>query len=444
MVGVAGIAIMEIWLDIQSREGEKRAPLAGSRVTIGRGEAVDVRLSDAGLSRLHASIHREGDRIWILDEGSANGTSVNDVTVSSRGTLLSDGDVIRLGPDATMVVRFGDRRGVRLAAQSTTASPRLTMVAAVLLGIVFLSGIAVLATRPWQNHTEENKIDYPTPAAPTPSSTEPVKIDLPPPATGSGGSNGTLVGATGAPSNALYLRMTQDEQYAFLDHEAQRVTLLIGNREYVFEKEVLGYIKQYVDVYAKRVGNGSPRLWSEDLNRIFDRARRLAPMIIAAFRREGVPVALGLYIPMIESEYNECLRSPAGALGLYQFIEGTARSYGVSPADRCRVERMAPAAARYMSDNIRLFGSDGMSVALGIAGYNRAPQSVMRDLQDVRDSRNNERSFWTLLAKKEELDRYFQNENVKYVPKFFAATIVGENPEAFGLQIRKLSTYDQP
>lgn len=241
----------------------------------------------------------------------------------------------------------------------------------------------------------------------------------------------------------LYRDMSLEQQYNFLDHRGRQIARMMGNQGTAFEKEVLGYIKHYVDVYAGRVGNGSNRVWGEDLNFLFQRGAKNAPYIIASFRRERVPVVIGLYIPVIESEYRECLRSPVGALGMFQFMEKTAIEYGVDPADRCRVEKMAPAAARYMKDRIREFGTDAMSVALSIAGYNRSPQSVRRDLQDVIDSKNNERSFWTLLARKEELDHFFQKENVKYVPKFFAAAIVGENPEAFGLRIRKLSTYDQ-
>ena len=84
-----------------------------------------------------------------------------------------------------------------------------------------------------------------------------------------------------------------------------------------------------------------------------------------------------------------------------------------------------------------------MSVALGIAGYNRSPDSVRRDLHDVLNSDNKERSFWTLIANSNKLDRFFQNENIKYVPKFFAAAIVGETPWAFGLQMNSLSTETQ-
>jgi len=39
------------------------------------------------------------------------------------------------------------------------------------------------------------------------------------------------------------------------------------------------------------------------------------------------------------------------------------------------------------------------------------------------------------------LSKQFQSENFKYVPKFFAAAIIGENPQDFGLKLQPLSTY---
>lgn len=243
--------------------------------------------------------------------------------------------------------------------------------------------------------------------------------------------------------NDDYQKMTEAQQYEFLDRAARRITVMMGNREAVLDREVIGYIKQYVDSYAKRSGNRSSTLWSEDLISVYNRGSRYAPGIIASFRKQGVPSVIGLYIPMIESEYRECLQSPVGALGMFQFMPATATQYNLRPEDRCDVLKAAPAAARYMDDRIKEFGKDAKSVTLGIAAYNRSPKSVMRDLQLVVDKRNDERSFWTLIARKEMLDRYFQRENVKYVPKFFAAAIIGENPSVFKLPIRKLSTYDK-
>jgi membrane-bound lytic murein transglycosylase D len=223
---------------------------------------------------------------------------------------------------------------------------------------------------------------------------------------------------------------------------------MMGNRECQFTEEVKGMIKAYVDGYARRVGNRSTATWGEDFNVVFKRAAQYAPLIIRSFNQEGLQPAVGLYVAMIESEYRpHCYDNFAGAMGMFQFLAGTARGYGLSPSDRCDPQKMAPAAARYMKDRISEFGTDATSVALAIAGYNRSPASVRRDLHDVINSENPERSFWTLVANSGQLDHYFQ-ENMKYVPKFFAAAIVCENPEAFGLSFRPLSSYtretDQP
>jgi len=431
----------EVRLHIQSQEGDKTVLFDGSSMTVGRGESAQLKIADASLSRLHASLHREGDRLWVLDEDSVNGTFVNAAAVPPRGTRLSDGDVIRLGDTVTIVVRFAGRYEQRPAvAQSPPRRPRAAIVGTVFLGVLFLGGVVVVATRQFwsQNGVTTTVESAPSPqASPSPTETPIYAISrVPSPVA-------TTSLASEQTSRILYSEMDKERQYEFLIREARRVTVKIGNREYEFERKVLDYIKTNVDGYAKRVGTKGSRLWAEDLNFIFERAKRNAPFIIASFRKESVPVILGLYIPMIETEYNECLKSLAGAQGLFQFMPDTARGYGVDPSDRCKIEKMAPAAARYMKDRILEFGNDGMSVALGIAAYNRSPQSVRRDLQEAIDGRNNERSFWTLLAKIDERDVWFQRENSKYVPKFFAAAIVGENPEAFGLQIRQLSTYDQ-
>ncbi|MEJ7617386.1 MAG: transglycosylase SLT domain-containing protein, partial [Pyrinomonadaceae bacterium] len=244
----------------------------------------------------------------------------------------------------------------------------------------------------------------------------------------------------------LYLQMSPPEQMAFVEQHAERVSAMMGNRPYAFTPEALDWIKRYVDAYARRVGNNSTRLWAEDVRFMFARARtQYTPYIIRAFNARGVPSVVGVYLCVIETEYHNIeSENFAGAAGLFQFIGPTAEAYGVPRAERTNVEKMAPAAAAYMAHRIAEFGTDSMSVALGIAGYNRNPDSVRRDLRDVLNSENKERSFWTLIVNSTKLDHYFQGENIKYVPKFFAAAIVGEHPSAFGLDgMRPLSTYDE-
>ena len=64
--------------------------------TVGRGEGVDVALSEPTVSRLHAELVRRGPHLYVSDLGlSVNGTRVNGRPVGRR--LLVDGDVVAFG-----------------------------------------------------------------------------------------------------------------------------------------------------------------------------------------------------------------------------------------------------------------------------------------------------------------------------------------------------------
>jgi hypothetical protein len=81
---------------IRIEESGTTVPLRANVTTIGRGCAVDVRLSDPSVSRLHAEIIRRGPYAYVTDLGlSRNGTRVNGRLVARR--LLDDGDVLTFG-----------------------------------------------------------------------------------------------------------------------------------------------------------------------------------------------------------------------------------------------------------------------------------------------------------------------------------------------------------
>lgn len=63
---------------------------------IGRSHDATIRVSDAGISRQHATIRREGKYFWVTDLGSANGSFVNDVAVTAA-RALRHGDRIQFG-----------------------------------------------------------------------------------------------------------------------------------------------------------------------------------------------------------------------------------------------------------------------------------------------------------------------------------------------------------
>ena len=486
----------DIALTIDQSDGStRRVELTSDRLLIARGTpdlstADTLFVQDTGASRRHASINRDGDRLWALDEGSTNGTFVNDAPVPPKGTPLSDGDVIRISDATTLRIEVRDDVHVdeipsapHAVASAPAAAPSSAsiMFPLILIGVVILLGGAALAAYSLAGRTEEPAAKRRTTTTRASTAADGFAADtIAAPAAGGAGDpvdpslatttpdaagGGAVIAPVEAPppvasyvAPALeyarttetasyrgkrYLQMSSEEQLAFIEARAQHVSMMMGNRPYAFTDDVIKIIKTYVDGYARRVGNGSTRMWGEDLNTMFARARtNYAPHITRAFNARGVPAVVGLYLVVVETEYHN-IRSEnfAGAAGLFQFIAPTARGYGVDPAERTNIAKMAPAAAHYLADRIGEFGPDSMSVALAIAGYNRSPDSVRRDLRDVLNSENKERSFWTLVANSSQLDHYFQNENIKYVPKFFAAAIVGETPEAFGLNMRKLSSY---
>jgi hypothetical protein len=85
-------------------------------------------------------------------------------------------------------------------------------------------------------------------------------------------------------------------------------------------------------------------------------------------------------------------------------------------------------------------GEDSGSITLVLLSYNRGAEGVREGLRQLRGTDNYERNFWTLLANGKTLDEIFNDENASYVPSFFAAAIIGENPQTFGLQTPPLSS----
>jgi hypothetical protein len=251
--------------------------------------------------------------------------------------------------------------------------------------------------------------------------------------------------------------MSPDEQRQFITSEAQHVARMIGNREgYAFPPEVVAKIKIHVDGYARRLSSPRPTSgcrMNHDLTTLLNRARTYAPVVVKAFNEKGLSPQVGIYLAMIEAEYCPCLSSGTGPKGYFQFASSTARRYGVKdvshwtdtrPDDRCKIEIMAPIAADYMKDLIVMFGTGPLSIPLAVASYNSGEGGLNQNLMKaLRAAQSSERSFWTMVAHEEILSDQFQRENIKYVPKFFGAAIVGENPRVFGVELLPISTYAQ-
>ncbi len=245
------------------------------------------------------------------------------------------------------------------------------------------------------------------------------------------------------PSGKIYQQMTPAERSAFVSEQAQRIARVMSGSNYEFTSDFVADIQQAVNQYARRIGNNrGDQLGKGDARLVFERGQAQAPTLIAAFKARNVSPLIGVYIPLIESEYvNIELPNSVGAIGMFQFLPKTAERFGLSPEDLLDVGKSADAAARYISKSVEQFKEDPMKEALALLAYNRGEQKTARDLKFLINDQNKQCSICALTADRSKLDATFRYENVFYVPRFFAAAIIGENPQAFGLQMQPLSSY---
>ena len=152
------------------------------------------------------------------------------------------------------------------------------------------------------------------------------------------------------------------------------------------------------------------------------RSGRYRDMILRILQEEGVPQDL-IYLAQAESNFHAKARSRAAAVGLWQFIRGTGKLYGLERTwwadDRLDPEKATRAAAKHLKDLYDEFGN----WYLAMAGYNTGAGNVKRAIR-----RTGSRDFWKLADR-----RALYRETRSYIPIIVALTIINKNPEKYGL-----------
>jgi len=136
------------------------------------------------------------------------------------------------------------------------------------------------------------------------------------------------------------------------------------------------------------------------------------PMIEAELDKRDLPLELK-YLPIIESALNPFARSKAGAVGMWQFMLGTARLYKLN-VNTFVDERMDPVrstqvACDYLKELYRIYGD----WHLVIAAYNCGPGNVRKAIQRAGGKSN----YWDIYY-------YLPRETRGFVPAFIAATYI--------------------
>lgn len=178
---------------------------------------------------------------------------------------------------------------------------------------------------------------------------------------------------------------------------ARRLKNLVSTIPLAYNHIVRGHINRYVDTAPGT------------MSRILGLSQVYFPLIENELMAADMPIELRA-LPIIESALQVNAVSRAGAVGLWQFMPSTGKSYGLEVNtlvdERRDPIRSTKAAIRFMKDLYRIFGD----WTLAIAAYNCGPGNVNKAI-----ARSGGKSFWQIYD-------YLPSETRGYVPAFIAAT----------------------
>jgi membrane-bound lytic murein transglycosylase D len=170
--------------------------------------------------------------------------------------------------------------------------------------------------------------------------------------------------------------------------------------EFVYNSDV----KKFIELYAVRKRKLTARILG--LSQIY------FPLFEEQLDKYNMPLELK-YLAVIESALNPTANSPAGAKGLWQFMYGTGKVYGLKVSsyvdDRFDPFKATIAACEHLSDLYDIYGS----WSLALAAYNSGAGNVNKAIRRSGGMKN----FWAIM-------NYLPRETRSYVPAFIAASYV--------------------
>jgi hypothetical protein len=184
----------------------------------------------------------------------------------------------------------------------------------------------------------------------------------------------------------------------------------------------LGLAQGRIDSWVQRLTTSLRGDFQQSLRRM----DKYAAMITQKLDARQMPHEL-VYLAMIESNFNPTARSRVSAVGLWQFMSGTARQFGLTVGrhvdERKNPAKSTDAALTYLSQLHDRFGS----WYLAAAAYNSGQGSVAKAMQKVLGrTTGTDQDFFRILPA-------LPKETQDYVPKLIAYAKVGSDPAKYGL-----------
>lgn len=220
---------------------------------------------------------------------------------------------------------------------------------------------------------------------------------------------------------SLLYRIGPHDDGDFVTRELRAVMAEFGAEVYSIPPDFDERVHHYIE---KDTGSERPKVKAA----LVDEAGRIKT-IRRMLQEAKMPPDLA-YIPIVEGALTGDAESAAGAAGPWQMTAPTARAYGLrvegGTDERKDLVKSTAASCAYLKDLILDFGA-GSSVMLALAAYNggagKVKQAVNRNVRDPIQQRN----FWYLYR-----THALPVETSEYVPKVFAAILIGRNPKHFG------------
>ncbi|HKQ53963.1 MAG TPA: transglycosylase SLT domain-containing protein [Pyrinomonadaceae bacterium] len=206
------------------------------------------------------------------------------------------------------------------------------------------------------------------------------------------------------------LVITPDEERVDPDDVAE---MEVAKNVLDFPIESNPLIQQFINFFQGR-GRSTMEVGIRRSGQFMQMARKI-------FREEGVPEDI-TWLGQVESGWRTKAYSSAAASGLWQFIPGTGRTYGLRQTawvdERNSFEKATRASARYLKDLYNHFGD----WQLAMAAYNTGQGNIDRAI-----SRAGSRSYWKIFP-------YIAQETRNYVPAILATMLIAKNPEKYGFK----------
>ncbi len=206
----------------------------------------------------------------------------------------------------------------------------------------------------------------------------------------------------------------QFRQYYITDDESEEHTSTTPDSVYISRlRDLLSPVtlpynqitKSYISRYTStRYGT---------INRIMSLSQYYFPEIEEELLRHDIPIEFRA-MPIIESALSATAVSPAGAVGLWQFMPATGKAYGLEinslVDERCDPILSTKAACKFLNDMYSIYGD----WTLVIAAYNCGPGNVNKALARSGVDKSNG-TFWDIYY-------HLPRETRGYVPAFVGAS----------------------